>query len=258
VRDVRLARGPPGGGSGAWPARNQTRATIVAIAASTLSECRTSFEAAIAIARIRTRTGVQVIPPGVAATGFGPSVRLRSWRPSSFDFQDAKIRQSGPRKIGVFLHAGLVPGCDSLKSRPKGGFSLFHVIPKFLALEASRRGLSKIAPCRPEPVLQRLYILIQSVGHGPIFQGTAAATYAIRYRIGGFSCPRLQVRPRVPGSQASGFDCDAAGLAWNCARRQRGSKKAAEAVPTAIAACQKAGQAKIRYGPFLIFQPLSA
>jgi hypothetical protein len=69
-----------------------------------------------------------------------------------------------------------------------------------------------------------LYILIQSVGHGPIFQGTAAATYAIRYRIGGFSCPRLQVRPRVPGSQASGFDCDADGLAWNCAGGQRDRK----------------------------------
>jgi len=67
ARDVKLAREPPGGGSGARPAKSQTSAVIVANAASIVNECRASFEAAIAITRTRIRRAVQVIALGVAA-----------------------------------------------------------------------------------------------------------------------------------------------------------------------------------------------
>jgi len=68
LRDVKLAREPPRGGSGARPARTQTRATIVAIAASTASEWRTNLEAAIAITKTKIRA-VEVMPLGIAAIG---------------------------------------------------------------------------------------------------------------------------------------------------------------------------------------------
>src|SRR5690349_14431252 len=61
LRDVKLARGLPRGGSETRPDKTQTSATIVAIAASTASEWRTNFEAAIAITNSKIRA-VQVMP----------------------------------------------------------------------------------------------------------------------------------------------------------------------------------------------------
>jgi hypothetical protein len=100
LRDVKLARGLPRGGSETRPDKTQTSATIVAIAASTASERRTNFEAAIAITNSKIRA-VQVMPLGsrhwhysrfrecerkapastpIAALMLGPQVSLRRCR----------------------------------------------------------------------------------------------------------------------------------------------------------------------------------
>jgi hypothetical protein len=99
------------------------------------SKCRASFEAVIAITGTKIRTAVQVMPLGKPRTDSSPVLGVRFWRPSSFDFQDAKIWQLSPRIVAVFFHPGAISGCDFLKPRPKGSLYLLHIIPEFLPLE---------------------------------------------------------------------------------------------------------------------------
>lgn len=79
-----------------------------------------------------------------------------------------------------------------LQSGAQRGVGLFHLIAQFLPLETRERGLSQVAPGLPEPLLQRSYILFQSVRHGLTFQGTASRDYPIR------PSGRNKTRPGVP------------------------------------------------------------
>lgn len=93
-----------------------------------------------------------------ASHGFAPSLEI----------QDTKFRPvDAPDSRAAALPSGPIPGRNPFKASAQFGVALPHLITKFLPLKARERRLPKVAPGDPEPLLQRMYILVQSVGHRP-------------------------------------------------------------------------------------------
>jgi len=86
-----------------------------------------------------------------------------------FNVQDAEIWHFSPGITAISILASHLSRRNFLEARSQRRISLFHIVSKLLPLETGAGWIGKKAPCASEPFLQRLYILIQSVGHKPHF-----------------------------------------------------------------------------------------
>ena len=82
---------------------------------------------------------------------------------SRIDLEDSKIRLI-PGTVGEGFPSRPLSGRYLLQPRAKRGIGLFHVITNFTPLERRDGGRRKRTPRASQPVLQRSYVLIQSVG----------------------------------------------------------------------------------------------
>jgi hypothetical protein len=87
---------------------------------------------------------------------------------SCIHFKQPPVRRRGPPTIGPYSVVGsVVSGCNFLKADAQFSLNNLHLLTHLSSVIPGMCWLRQIAPRFFQPFLQRLYILIESVRHGP-------------------------------------------------------------------------------------------